>query len=78
MSSPDCTLLTMRINKRTPDQPEWVSLTAICDALDIHRSTLAKWRTRGLFPPAKKLPNGRVVVRRDDFEAWMNDLPDAT
>jgi hypothetical protein len=38
------------------------------------RRTWQQWRAAGKAPRCYKLPNGRVVCREDEFEAWFERL----
>lgn len=40
------------------------------------RRTWQQWRRNGKAPHCYKLPNGRVVCRVDEFEAWFESLLD--
>lgn len=42
----------------------------------IARSTWQKWRARGKGPKAIRLPNGKLRIRRSDFDAWLASLED--
>lgn len=39
--------------------------------LGVARSTFDEWRAKGRAPRCIKLPNGRIRIRRADFEAWL-------
>jgi predicted DNA-binding transcriptional regulator AlpA len=39
--------------------------------LDVARSTFDEWRAKGRAPRCIKLPNGRIRIRRADFDAWL-------
>ena len=55
----------------------WMSVPDVCALLDESRSTIDKWRTRGVFPAGVRKPNGRVMFRRDDVAAFVDGLEDA-
>ncbi|GAB3414102.1 helix-turn-helix transcriptional regulator [Flindersiella endophytica] len=40
----------------------------------IARSTWQRWRAVGKGPKVIKLPNGKIRIRRADFEAWLKAL----
>ena len=43
----------------------------------VSRDTFYRWRQLGVAPPAIRLPNGALRVRRDDFLRWLDNLPGA-
>ena len=55
----------------------WMGITEVLDELDITRSTFDKWRARAVGPPAKRLPNGQLRIKRCDLAEWMDQLGDA-
>jgi predicted DNA-binding transcriptional regulator AlpA len=61
------------------NQKVWLSLEDFCEELELPRSTAYKWcaagPASGKFPRCRKLPNGRVRIRRDWLEAWVDGLP---
>lgn len=54
--------------------PEWLTVPEVLDILQVPLSTWEKWRARRLGPPAKRLPSGKLRIRRSDLEAWLDDL----
>ncbi|THV29690.1 excisionase [Glycomyces paridis] len=40
------------------------------------RRTWQQWRATGKTPPCYKLPNGRVVCKESEFDAWFEGLLD--
>lgn len=42
----------------------------------IARSTWQRWRATGRGPKVIRLPNGKLRIRRGDFEAWLASLED--
>jgi excisionase family DNA binding protein len=48
-----------------------LTVDEVCAELDIARSTFDEWRAKGRAPKCLKLPNGRIRIRRADFEAWL-------
>jgi excisionase family DNA binding protein len=49
-----------------------MTIDEVCAELDIARSTFDEWRAKGRAPRCLKLPNGRIRIRRADFEAWLD------
>lgn len=43
----------------------------------VSRNTFYRWRQLGTAPPALKLPNGEIRVRRSALEAWLCDREEA-
>jgi predicted DNA-binding transcriptional regulator AlpA len=43
----------------------------------VSRDTFYRWRQLGVAPPAIRLPNGELRVRRRDLAAWLDRLADA-
>lgn len=52
----------------------WMSMTDVCTLLGESRSTIDKWRARGVFPSGLRKPNGRVMFRRTDVAEFLNTL----
>jgi predicted DNA-binding transcriptional regulator AlpA len=55
----------------------WLSVEEVCAELGVGRSTFADWRVKGTAPRCKRMPNGRVIVRRDWLDEWFEQLPEA-
>lgn len=55
----------------------WMTVADVMTELDVARSTLDKWRATGRGPRFKKLPNGELRLKRADYEAWLDQLPEA-
>jgi hypothetical protein len=59
---------------------EWLTVAEILQILaDEHgrplpRRTWQQWRSDGRTPPAIRLPNGQLRIRRADFETWLAGL----
>lgn len=51
-----------------------MSLDEVCELFGETRSTLDKWRARGVFPTGVRKPNGRVMFRREDVAAFIESL----
>lgn len=43
----------------------------------VSRDTFYRWRQLGVAPPAIRLPNGELRVRRRDLASWLDDLAGA-
>jgi len=58
---------------------EWLSIEDLCEELLVPLSTAYKWSSLGTdsgkFPRFCRLPNGRIRIRRDWLEEWLNELP---
>lgn len=52
----------------------WMSMTQVCDCLDESRSTIDKWRARGVFPSGRRKPNGSLMFARTDVAEFIDDL----
>ena len=52
--------------------PERLTLSEVCAALRISRSTFYDWRAKGRAPRCIKLPNGELRIRRTEFERWLD------
>jgi predicted DNA-binding transcriptional regulator AlpA len=48
-----------------------LTITDVCDDLDISRSTFYDWRAKRRAPRCIKLPNGDLRIRRADYEEWL-------
>jgi predicted DNA-binding transcriptional regulator AlpA len=48
-----------------------LTLTELCEELQINRSTFYKWRAIGKAPRCVNLPNGSLRIRRADLEKWL-------
>lgn len=54
----------------------WMTLDDVCDELGVSRSTIDKWRVTGRGPVFRRLPSGKLRIRRADYEAWLDALPE--
>jgi excisionase family DNA binding protein len=54
----------------------WLTVAEVCAELQIARSTWEKWRQKGAAPKAVRLPSGKLRVRRDWLDAWLDDHVD--
>ena len=56
----------------------WLSLEEFCDELGVSPHTAYKWSAAGpasgRFPRFCRLPNGRIRIRREWFDAWIESL----
>ncbi|MGW4421920.1 helix-turn-helix transcriptional regulator [Streptosporangium sp. NPDC004631] len=57
---------------------EKLTITDICEDLDISRSTFYDWRQKGRAPKCMRLPNGDLRIRRADYDRWLAGLEDAS
>ncbi|MEU7004452.1 helix-turn-helix domain-containing protein [Nonomuraea sp. NPDC046570] len=57
---------------------EKLTIAAICEDLDIARSTFYDWRQKGRAPKCMRLPNGDLRVRRAEYDRWLATLEDAS
>ena len=53
---------------------EWLTVKQVCEEIGVAGSTMSEWRVKGWAPPMKKLPNSRVMCRRQDFDDWCRRL----
>jgi len=59
---------------------EWMTVVEILQILadengrPLPRRTWQQWRAEGKAPPAIRLPNGQLRIRRADFETWLAEL----
>lgn len=56
-------------------QRERMTVKQFCEEFGISRRTWEDWRVRGVTPPYRKLHNGKLIMFRDDVEAWFDSLP---
>lgn len=52
----------------------FMSMDDVCTLLGETRSTIDKWRARGLFPNARRKPNGNLMWGRSDVVAFIESL----
>lgn len=64
--------MTTAIRSRT-----MLTLTEVCEELNISRSTFYDWRAKRRAPRCIKLPNGDLRIRRSDLDHWLDDREDA-
>lgn len=70
----DALRATSHTNLSSTTTGAWMSLQDVCELLDESRSTLDKWRARGVFPSGLRKPNGRVMFRREDVADFIDGL----
>ncbi|GAB2626242.1 hypothetical protein Aab01nite_85910 [Paractinoplanes abujensis] len=51
-----------------------ISLAEFLAAEGVPKSTFFRWKALGLAPRTYKLPNGRIRIRLDAYEAWQKSL----
>ena len=60
----------------------WMTIEEFCEELNVSRGVAYKWSAAGpasgRFPKFRKLPNGRIRIRRDWFEEWIDRLEPST
>lgn len=58
------------------DAKRHLALLDIADDLGVSLSTVQTWCARRWphFPRCSRLPNGRIRVRIDDYEEWLESL----
>jgi predicted DNA-binding transcriptional regulator AlpA len=54
-----------------------LSIAALCEELEIARSTFYEWRAKKRAPRCIKLPNGEIRIRRIDLETWLDSCEEA-
>jgi len=56
----------------------WLSIEDFCAEVGVSLSTAYKWAQAGpdsgRFPRFLRLPNGRIRIRRDWLEGWLDEL----
>ena len=50
-----------------------LTIAALCEELEVSRTTFYAWRVKGRAPRCIKLPNGEIRIRRADLESWLSD-----
>ena len=69
--------MTDRRRGSAPGPRKHLTIAAVCDELDVARSTFYDWRAKGRAPRCIKLPNGELRIRRDDLDAWLDSHEEA-
>ena len=53
---------------------EWMTMEQVLEELGVPLSTMSDWRREGRGPVFSRLPNGKLRIPRDDFNAWCDSL----
>lgn len=56
---------------------EFLTLKTVCAELGISRSTFYDWRKKGVAPRCIRIPNGDLLIRRADFDRWIESREEA-
>lgn len=48
-----------------------LTISQVCEELNVSRSTFYDWRSKGKAPRCIKLPNGEIRVRRNELDRWL-------
>ncbi len=61
---------------RSGSPTRWLTIREIAEDLGVSTSTVYKWSARGrpFFPRSIRLRNGDIRVRRDCYEAWLEEM----
>lgn len=59
--------------QRATCEHRWVSVDDLADELQIPKSTIYGWKTRGLGPCWTRVGK-HLRARRSDVDAWLNSL----
>ncbi len=51
-----------------------LKLPEVLATIGVSRAAFYRMRARGQAPRIHRLPNGHIRVRRDDLDAWLDDL----
>lgn len=55
-----------------PWDPDLLTVKDVCDALDIKRETLWRWRAKGIAPRGFKVGQ-KIVFKRADVDRWLEE-----
>ena len=58
----------------TPSSRQYLSVDSLCAELGVARSTFYEWRAKRRGPRCVRLPNGKIRIRRAEFERWLDTL----
>lgn len=50
---------------------DYMKPAEVYETLGVHRTTLERWRREGEGPAYIKLPTGRYLYPRDQFNEWL-------
>ena len=64
---------TLTSTARTPCDHAWVSVEDLAEELQIPKSTIYGWKTRGLGPCWVRVGK-HLRARRADVDAWLDSL----
>jgi hypothetical protein len=71
------TSMTTPVTNTQADTDEWLSIDEVLAELkDVPRSTFTRWRATGRGPRSRRLPNGRILIRRSALNEWLESLPE--
>ena len=59
-----------------PGTRKHLTITDVCDELNVARSTFYDWRAKGRAPRCIKLPNGELRIRRAELDTWLDSCTD--
>jgi predicted site-specific integrase-resolvase len=62
---------------KTPWVSSWLTYDEACAEARVARSTMDEWRQAGRGPVFKKQLNGRLIIKRDALEEWIESLVSA-
>ncbi|WP_083998935.1 helix-turn-helix transcriptional regulator [Actinomadura kijaniata] len=69
--------MTPSIPTAQSNADEWLPIDEVLAELkDVPRSTFNRWRATGRGPKSRRLPNGRVLIRRSALNEWLESLPE--
>lgn len=66
--------MTSAVRRRRSPADELLPLTEVLEEIGITRATWYRWRNRGYGPEVRRLPNGRLRVRRSVLDEFLNEL----
>jgi predicted site-specific integrase-resolvase len=53
---------------------EWMTMEQVLEESGLPLSTMSDWRREGRGSDFSHLPNGKLRITRDDFNAWCDAL----
>ncbi len=67
------------VHREAAAPTHWLAIEDFCAEVGVPLSTAYKWAQAapeaGRFPRFRRLPNGRIRIRRDWLEEWLDALP---